>query len=368
MTQWDVVIVGAGIAGASLADTLAGHRSVLLIEGEAQPGYHSTGRSAAFWSETYGGPKVQPLTTASKPFLETPDPEFSALSFLRPRGALFIGTRDMRPAADELLSQFGESGVALMRLDKSGLEKHLQGTRPDWCEALWEPDCCDIDVAALHAAYLRSARNKGAKIECSMDMQSAAYRNGQWEIQTANGSIFAKLLVNAAGAWADSVALRSNVRCVGLQPYRRTVVQVAVDPPAAAELPLVIGLDNSFYFKPEAGGKLWLSPHDETPIAPCDVAAEEMDVAIAIDRLADVVDWKVERLETKWAGLRTFAPDRLPVVGHDAGVPEFFWLAGQGGYGIQTAPAMAIMAASQILGHSNMLEGMKPADFRPDRF
>jgi D-arginine dehydrogenase len=368
MTTWDVVIVGAGIAGASLADAIAEHRSVLIIEAEAHPGYHATGRSAAFWTETYGGPLIQPLTSASGPFLDNPPLDFSENSFLKPRGALHLGTRDDKAAAADLARQFAASGVALERIGGEELDRRIPGLRSGWSEALWEPDCADIDVAALHAAYLRSARRKGAKLQCGTALHTAVYRAGAWDVQTSQGSMRAKLLVNAAGAWADDIAVKAAIEPLDIRPYRRTVIQLAVRPAAPPDLPLVIGLDGSFYFKPEAGGKIWLSPHDETPTLPCDAAAEEIDVALAIDRFEGVVDWKIEKLEHKWAGLRSFAPDRLPVVGRDAKMPAFFWLVGQGGFGIQTAPAMAQLAASLIIEGLAPPKGVWSENFLPARF
>ncbi len=368
MTQWDVVIVGAGIAGASLADAIAEQCSVLIIEAEDQPGYHATGRSVAFWTETYGGPMIQPLTTASRSFLENPPLKFSDKSFLKSRGALHIGTADMQSERINMQKQFADSGVALLSLAEADIENHITGLRKNWTQALWEPDCCDIDVARLHAAYLRSARHKKVRVECNMAMESAAYRSGAWDIETLQGSVRAKLLVNAAGAWADQVASKAAVKPLTMQPYRRTVLQLAIDPPALPNLPLTIALDGSFYFKPEPGGKIWLSPHDETPTHACDAAPDEIDIALAIDRFEAAVDWKVERLEHKWAGLRTFSPDRLPVVGRDPAVPEFFWFAGQGGFGIQTAPAMAQLAAAQILDYFDAPQQVSSEHFRPDRF
>jgi D-arginine dehydrogenase len=368
MTVRDVVIIGAGIAGVSLAYELAGACDVLLLEGEDRPGYHSTGRSAAFWTETYGGPLVQPLTSASGPALHAPPADFSDLSFLKPRGALHIGGEAERHVADTMRGEFKGSAVRLEQISVEEIAQRLPGVRAGWSTGLWEPDCSDIDVAALHAAYLRSAKRKGVALQCTARLESAHFRAGAWDVQTSMGLHRAKLLVNAAGAWADDVATRCSVKSIGIQPYRRTIAQLAISPLAPPDLPLVIGLDESFYFKPEAGGKLWLSPHDETPSVPCDAAAEELDIAKAIDRLEAVVDWKIERVEHKWAGLRSFAPDRLPVIGRDADVPEFFWLAGQGGFGIQTAPAIAQLAASQILDGLKTPENIDAAAYDPARF
>lgn len=330
-----IAVVGAGIAGASLAAELAPHAELLLIEGEDFPGYHATGRSAAFWSESYGGPLVQPLTTASGPLLRP---------FLGPRGALHIAAdSDGAAALAALEREFGGSAVRLERIRPAAL---VPGLRPAWAEALWEPSCADIDVAALHAACLASAKRAGARLVTGARVE----RIESGRVATRAGSFEADIVVDAAGAWADELARMAGVDPLGIRPYRRTIAQLRVDPPAPAELPLVIDALGRFYFKPEAGGRLWLSPHDETPCEPCDAAAEEHDVALAIDRLEKVVDWKVERVERRWAGLRSFAPDRLPVYGYAPGRRDFFWFAGQGGFGIQTAPAAAKLAAALLLG------------------
>jgi D-arginine dehydrogenase len=368
MTLWDVIIVGGGIAGASLAEALAPYQSTVLIEAEEQPGYHATGRSAAFWSVSYGGPKVQPLTLASGPLLAKPASGFHAKSFLKPRGALYIGTDADRVAAEKLKQQFCDSGVSFYDCDALELRQKIPGIAKNLTLGLWEPDCCDIDVAALHGAYLSSARRKGAKIECHQRFQSAAFNAGAWDIETSLCHFRGKLLVNAAGAWADDVAQKSGVQPLDIRPFRRTIAQLLVSPGAPADLPLTIGLDESFYFKPEANGRLWLSPHDETPTLPCDAAPEELDIARAIDRLETVVDWKIKKLEHKWAGLRSFASDRAPVIGRDKDNDQFFWFAGQGGFGIQTAPAAAQLAASLLLEHVSAPAGVSSDAYSPERF
>jgi D-arginine dehydrogenase len=367
MSTYDVAIIGAGMAGASLAAELAAKKSVLLLEQESAPGYHSTGRSAAFWTETYGGPAVQPLTSASGPFLASPPADFADRPLMHRRGALHLGQDKDRLYSNAMLADFARSGVILEQLAHNEVGRYVHGLRSDWTEALWEPDCCDIDVAALHAAYLKRAGRHGAVLRCNAPIRTAIYQNAKWNFVAGDKHFSARILVNAAGAWADEVAKIADVRPIGITPYRRTIMQLAIDPPVAADLPLVVGLDGSFYFKPEPGGRLWLSPHDETRCAPCDVAPEEIDVARAIDRLQQVVDWKVMRLERKWAGLRSFAPDRLPVIGRDCDVPEFFWLAGQGGFGIQTAPAIAQMAAALLTEQSNPIADTDFMDYAPDR-
>jgi D-arginine dehydrogenase len=368
MSDFDVGIVGGGIAGASLAAEIAADKSVLLLEAENVAGYHSTGRSAAFWSETYGGPAIQPLTSASGPFLLSPPTTFSETSLLTPRGALHLGQDCDAEAAKAMLGDFARSGVALKRLNTDELAERVSGLRDGWSTALWEPDCCDIDVGGLHNGYLKAARSAGAQILCNAPLTQAQFSNGRWTISAGGSAFTAKTLVNAAGAWADDVAVRSGVKPIGITPFRRTIMQLAVEPGASPDLPLVVGLDGSFYFKPEAGGRVWLSPHDEIATEPCDAAPEELDIAMAIDRFQQVVDWEVIRLERKWAGLRSFARDRLPVIGRDPNVPEFFWLAGQGGFGIQTAPAVAAIAGALLMNRKHEVPDANADDYAPDRF
>jgi D-arginine dehydrogenase len=355
----DVLIVGAGIAGASLAAEIAGEASVILLEAEDQPGYHSTGRSAAFWAESYGGPAVQPLTSASGPLLRDG-------GFLSPRGALHIADAEGREVLEAMEREFA-GAVELRQVD---IRSVLPLARPGWESALIEPSCADIDVAALHASYLKTARAKGAQLVTGTRLHEARREDGCWLVETDAGTFEADILANAAGAWADEVAAAAGVQPLGIRPHRRTLVQVRVDPPAAAELPLVIDALGRFYFKSEAGGRLWLSPHDETPCEAGDSAPEEYDVALAIDRFERAMDMRVERVERSWAGLRSFAPDRVPAYGFAAGRRDFFWFAGQGGFGIQTAPAAAKLAASLLLGTEPdpAVADLDPWPYDPGRF
>ena len=354
--RFDIAIVGAGMAGASLAAEIGNAASIVLLEAEDHPGYHATGRSAAFWSESYGGPLVQPLTSASESFLREH-------GFLKPRGGLHLADAGGEGALAALAAEH-RGKVRLDPLDRAGIEALLPGVRPGWDAALYEPTCTDIDVAGLHGFYLASAKRAGAVLLTDAALESAGREGGRWRIQTRAGLTEADVLVNAAGAWADAVAGRSGVGPLGIRPYRRTVAQLRVDPPASADLPLVMDARETFYFKPEAGGRIWLSPHDETPCEASDCAPEEIDVALAIDRLEKAVDWRVLRVERAWAGLRTFAPDRLPVYGFDPAADGFFWCAGQGGFGIQTAPAASQLAASLLLGRAPALD---PAPYRAAR-
>lgn len=365
-----MLIVGAGIAGASLAAVLAPHRAVLMIEAEDMPGYHATGRSAAFWQESYGGVGVQPLTAASFQALAHPCPDFSDRSFLLPRTALMIGRRDEAGAVDDFVAEFGAQGVEVSRLSPAELAGRVDGLRPEWSEGAFEPSCRDIDVGGLHVAYLRAAKRTGAQLSVRTPLLSARRLGEEWAVETGQGTIRAGTIVNAAGAWADRVAVACGAAPVGIQPYRRTLAQVRLGVPTPATLPLIGHIGGDFYFKGESEGRIWLSPHDETPSDPCDAAPEEIDVALAIDRLQAVVDWPVAAVERKWAGLRSFAPDRLPVFGPDPAVRDFFWCAGQGGFGIQTAPAIAALAAVQ-LGASpptGPIAAVDPAVYAPSRF
>ncbi|MCL9983066.1 MAG: FAD-binding oxidoreductase [Erythrobacter sp.] len=360
---YDFAVIGAGMAGASIAAELAPHASVLLLEAEDAPGYHATGRSAAFWEECYGGPGVVPLTLASGPYL-------AEHGFLAPRGALYVGRAEDAAAMDEFVATFAGTGVTIERLDRAGLEQLVPQMRGDWCDAIHEPACADIDVAGLHQHYLAAARRGGVELVCRAQVTGLTRESDGWRIVTAAGADFrAARMINAAGAWADTLAGLAGVAPIGIQPLRRTVVQLRVDPEAPADLPLVLDINGGFYFKPDSG-RLWLSPHDEIPSPPGDVAPEELDVAIAIDRFETATGWRIAALERRWAGLRSFAPDRLPVYGADPADPAFIWFAGQGGFGIQTAPAAARLAAQLALaqGPDAMTRGLDPACYSPARF
>jgi D-arginine dehydrogenase len=362
VSEYDVLIVGGGIAGASLGAEIAPHRSVLLIEAESQCGFHSTGRSAAFWLESYGGATVAQLSTASHAFLQAPPEDFSDQGFLRTRGDLHI-TRDDLPELPPSI----ESRI----VERDELERMVPGIRLEWRRALFEPACADIDVAGLHSAYLRQFRRRGGAISTGRRLHSAARRPGGWDVRVEDGSVIgASILIDAAGAWADQVAAASGVQPLSIQPKRRTMVQLRVAQSGLRDLPLVDDSKGTFYFKGEGDRSVWLSPHDEIDSEPCDAAPEEIDVAIAIDRFEKVVDWPIEAVERRWAGLRSFAPDRVPVYGFDPDAPGFFWCAGQGGFGIQTAPAAAKMAAAVLLGQAPdpLVAHIDPAPFAPTRF
>ena len=332
------------MAGASLAAELAEYASVLVLEAEDRPGYHATGRSAAFWEECYGGPELVPLTLASGTYLREH-------GFLTERGALYIGREQEGALLDNFMQRFGQTGATIERLGRSRMVEAIPGLRGAWNDAVWQPACADIDVAGLHQHYLALGRARGVTVQMRARIALAERNDGLWTLRSEAGDVFhARTLVNAAGAWADDLATIADARPLNITPLRRTVAQLRTDPLPPEDLPLVLDIAGQFYFKPESG-KLWLSPHDETPSQPCDAAPEELDVAQAIDRFQSVTDWRVLAVEHRWAGLRSFAPDRLPIYGCDAEREGFAWFAGQGGYGIQTAPAAARLCAQILLGN-----------------
>ena len=359
----DVLIVGGGIAGASLGARLAGTTRVIVIEAEDLCGRHSTGRSAAFWEASLGAGPARRLSFASKPMFDSGWPG-SETPLLRRRGTVHLtgAHGDRVEAAEELTGEH-----ALKWLDRAELQRTIPGLREQWTGAWYEARCADIEVAAFHAACLAAVRRDGGQVRTDSALRSARRVGDEWQVETAAGPIRAAILVDAAGAWADEVAARCGVAPIGLQPKRRTVVQLRVGRDGLKDLPLVTDLHHSFYFKGEGDRSVWVSPLDETPVEPCDAAPEEIDVATAIDRFEQAVEWPVEAVERKWAGLRSFTADRMMKLGFDPDAPGFFWCAGQGGMGIQTAPAASLLCATLIRGEElpEELAGVDPAAFAP---
>jgi len=357
---FDVIIVGGGIAGASLAMEIAARRRTLVVEAEEHCAMHATGRSAAFWLAHYGGPEIMPLTLASRALLEQG-------LFLRTRGSVTIA-REYMDLREALSANSREA--PLQELKRGQLEALVPGLREGWDFAVFDPSCADIDVAALHQHCLAEFRRQGGTLAQSMPLRSARRSGDQWTVDAGSETFSGSMIVNAAGAWADDVAKRSGVAGLGLQPYRRTIAQLRVGQTGLKDLPLINDALERFYFKGESDNRVWVSPHDETPSDPCDAAAHELDIAIGVDQFESVVDWPVERVERSWAGLRTFAPDRLPVYGFDPDAPGFFWCAGQGGFGIQTSPAAAKLAAALLLGDpvDPAVAHIDPTTFSPARF
>ncbi|MFQ5697470.1 MAG: NAD(P)/FAD-dependent oxidoreductase [Myxococcota bacterium] len=372
MTDWDFAVIGGGIAGASVAYELQARAHVVLLEGEAVPGYHTTGRSAAFLVESYGTPVVGRLTRAGRSFFEHPPPGFSPVPLVHPRPVLWIAREDQRESLRAALARGRSAGADLRSVEGAEAEKRCPVLRSgSVAEAVSEPAAMSIDVAALLDGFLRGFRGRGGTVLTRARVTRIERGEGGFELEAGGRVHRVRGVVDAAGAWCDTVASLAGVSALGLRPLRRTVI--TFDPPPDSDLsdwPCVIDADERFYLKPE-GACLLASPCDETPSEPCDVVPEEYDVALAVDRIESATTLRIEHLRRRWAGLRTFAPDRSPVIGEDPDCPGFFWLAGQGGFGIMTSPAAARIAASLILDRSLPPDvealGLTPAALSPAR-
>lgn len=368
MTQTsDVIVIGAGIAGASTAAELAANRSVTVLEMEDRPGFHSTGRSAATWLPTYGPPSIRALTRASGDFLKQPPTGFCETPVTSARGELLLGLPGQEAAIEDHRS------IGMQDITLADARRHIPLLRTDAIDcALFDGTCLDIDVDALHQSYLRLLKKRGGSVHCNNAATTASRSNGSWHVTTNQGTFEAPVLVNAAGAWCDEVAKMAGVPTIGLQPMRRSVALIPV--PAGLNIdawPVTANAEITFYFKPQSG-MLLVSPADETPVDPHDAWADDMAIAEAIDQLQQYLDIEVTRIEHTWGGLRSFAPDGDLVVGFDPAADGFFWLAGQGGYGIQTSPALSRTVAALIGGHDIPADiaghGVITAPLSPVRF
>jgi D-arginine dehydrogenase len=348
--SFDVIVIGAGIAGAGIAAEIGAGLRVALLEQEAQPGYHTTGRSAAVFAESYGGPVVRILSRASRPFFDRPPQGFTDTPLLLPRGFLFIAREDQAEALEALAAE-PDLCAGSRRLTPDQAREQMPLLRREYLAgALLDPGASDIEVHALHQGYLAQLRRNGGRLLCQARAERIERHGQAWRVHSTAGPFEAPLLVNAAGAWADRVGAMAGVRGIGLQPLRRTAALVDLPGYEGQEhWPLTIDIDEQFYFKPDAG-RLLLSRGDETPSEPCDAQPEELDLAIAVDNIERATTLDIRRMHSRWAGLRSFVSDRTPVAGPAPDAPGFFWLAGQGGYGIQTAPALSRFAAARLLG------------------
>jgi D-arginine dehydrogenase len=347
----DFLVVGAGIAGASVAYFLAPHGRVVVLEREAHPGYHSTGRSVALFSETYGTPQVRALSCASRSFLEQPPPGFTETPILTPRGALMVARPGQDAAVDAELAAMRRVAPDVRRVEAAEALATVPVLRPEATgAAILEPGAADIDVNALHQGFLRGLKARGGELVCGAGVDAVSRVADGWEVRVGERCWRAAVLVDAAGAWADVLAHMAGVRPVGLQPKRRSAFTFA--PPDGVDprpWPAVIAFDESWYIKPDAGALIG-SPANADPVEPHDVQPEEWDIAVAIDRIQTGTELSIRRPTRTWAGLRSFVADGDLVGGPAPDDPAFCWVAAQGGYGIQTCAAMGEACAALARG------------------
>ncbi|RWU22500.1 FAD-dependent oxidoreductase [Pseudomonas alkylphenolica] len=352
MQQADFIIIGAGIAGASTGYWLAGHGRVLLLEREPQPGYHSTGRSAALYTAAYGTPQVRALTLASRAFFDQPPAGFAEHPLLSPRGEMTV---DLTGDPAELQRQYLSAKACVPEVELLDAEQacaRVPVLRRDKVHgALYDPSASDIDTDALHQGYLRGIRRQQGEVHSDCEvLQLSRDADGLWQVQTSRGTFSAPVLINAAGAWADQIGTLAGAQPLGLQPKRRAAfIFAAPEGIDSHAWPMLVSLDESFYMKPDAGMLLG-SPANADPVEPHDVQPEELDIALGIYQIEEATTLSIRRPTRTWAGLRSFVADGDLVAGFDPEVPGLFWVAAQGGYGIQTSPAMGQASAALVRG------------------
>ena len=379
MSNLDIIIIGAGMTGASIAYEVSKYANVLLLEREEHPGYHSTGRSAAAFIPSYGrdNPALKALTDASLDFLLNPPDEFSPSTFLKRRGLLTLAREENSALLVNEYELLKSVAPNIQQLTDNQLQTfEIPLTSAYRRNALFEPDVYDIDVHGLHQSYLKGFVSNGGALLCNCEVISSEYSKNAWQVNvrtgTQNISHKAPIVVNASGAWGDKIAEISNIAALDLTPMRRTAILLA--PPKSVDVsnwPLAMAAGEHYYFKPDAG-KIMLSPADEHPCAPSDVQPEELDIAYAAHFAEKSLGLDHSSINHTWAGLRTFTPDRTPAIGYTADHPGFFWSVGQGGHGIQTAPAAAQLAAHLLLGNEQP-STLQKQDFQaswvtPERF
>jgi D-arginine dehydrogenase len=364
--QFDVAVIGAGIAGSTAAAALAPDRRVALIEAEEAPGYHTTGRSAAMWEPNYGPPDVRRLTALSHAFFQTPPPGFAQTPLLAHRAVVLMAPAPQRAELEQALNE----GAGLRPLSIETVRAMVPALRPDYAVlAAIDDTASDIDVSALHQGYLRQLRAQGGVLALRNRAGRIERHDGAWHVQTSSGDVFrAPVVVNAAGAWGDEVAGIAGVAPLGLRPCRRTVAIIDPQPWQVEHWPMLCEIQETWWARPEARTRLMVSPADAAPMHAHDVQPDELDVAVAIDRMQQALDIEVRRVERSWAGLRTFTPDGSLAFGWAADVEGFFWCVGQGGYGIQTSPAAGRLCADLVLDRdpgaaADIVAGIDPARF-----
>ncbi|MEH6523956.1 NAD(P)/FAD-dependent oxidoreductase [Sulfitobacter sp.] len=348
---YDFLIIGGGIAGASAAYELSSHGSVLLLEAEDTTGYHATGRSAALFTRNYGGETVRQINAISADFFRSPPPGFCEAPLLTKRGCLTVAQSGDEGELDALLAM-SSLGEEVVHVDTKEACEMVPFLRPERVmRAVYEANVSDIDVATLHSSYLKGAKARGAVVMVKQCVTTMGRMGANWHVQTAKSSFSAAKVINAAGAWADQIGTLAGTQTIGLVPKKRTAIIIsAPENTNCAVLPAVDFAGSDAYLKPDAG-LLMASPGDATPTNPHDVWPDDMDIAVLADWIERETTIKVTKIEHSWAGLRSFVDDEAPVVGFDAQVPDFFWLAGQGGYGIMMAPILAQLTADLCTGN-----------------
>jgi D-arginine dehydrogenase len=370
-TDCDFLVIGAGVSGAAAAWELAALGKTILLEMEDQPGYHSSGRSAALYTPNYGPAPVREICQAAGAFFNAPPPGFADHPLLTPRGALTLGIDDPEGALDKMLND-APPAHPIVEISLKRAKELCPLIRQDvFRRAIYEAGVKDMDAAAIHQGYLRGFKARGGRLAVSATVTALERSGGQWTAVTANERFGAPVVVNAAGAWADRIGALAGAPRIGLQPCLRTVILVEV-PPEFCKPTQPVGevIETWHYFKPEAG-RILASPGDETPVDPMDAYPDDMVMAELADYLERHTLLKIERILRSWAGLRSFVPDHCPVVGFDPRAEGFFWLAGQGGYGIMMSPVLGRATASLIdtgaLPEDLRERGLTPADLAPGR-
>ena len=368
MITADILVIGGGIAGLSAAAALSSHARVVVVEAEEQVGYHSSGRSATMVHYALGDRLVRELTLASRPFFDDPPAGFTDVPLGRRTPLLVHAREEEREALDALereIAQFAK----LERLDAAGVHQMCPLLRDDARHGLADHRATKIDPHALLQGNLRQIRSRGGEIHSAQRIAQIGKEGDVWRLTAEQGGEFAApVVVNAAGSWADRIAVLAGVRPLGLEPKRRTII--TFDAPAGTHLehvPFTKTIADELYFGEESG-RLFASPMDEVPSDPMDAQPDEYEVALAAFRMEERTTVQVRQIHSKWAGLRTFAPDRHPVIGFAPDAEGFVWLAGQGGFGLQTSPAMAAIAAAMITGGDWPVPGVSPDELRPERF
>jgi len=356
MEDVDIIVIGAGIAGASAAAELAANARVVLLEMEQQPGYHATARSAAFFAAAYGKKLIRDVTGCCENFFLHPPEGFTEVPLIRLRDFMFFGRADQ---SEQMLAMQADN-PRLQFLDAAEVHRRVPVLSTDYLHgALWDRMGGDLDVDAMLQGYLRLFRRRGGKLMTQHKVHALSHTDGRWQVDAGAERFSAPIVVNAAGAWADRVAVMAGLDPLGIKPLLRSAL--LIDPPAGMSVddwPMMIDADEDFYFKPDAG-QIMISPADETPTEPCDAQPDDFEIAVAVDRFERASGLDIRKVNHTWGGLRTFAPDRVFVAGFDPRAEGFFWLAGQGGYGVQSAPAMAQLVNWLVT------DTRPPADFEP---